>query len=344
MQRICNTLSSAGWHCTLIGFRKKHSVILEQKQYAQERISVLWKKGKLFYIEYNCRLFLRLLFRRYDMYCGVDLDTLLPVFCVAYLHRKPCIYDAHEYFTGLPEITGRPFIRRIWQRLEKFLLPKIRHNYTVSASIASVLSEKYRQPYAVIRNLPLLDADTELPEKGSFILYQGALNAGRGIEALLHAMRDVPADLYLAGEGDLSAEFRSMASTLPYADRIHFLGYLHPGELRTYTRRAYIGVNCITPDSLNYYYSLANKFFDYIHAGTPQVTMRFPEYENINAQFEVALLISNLEPAHIADSLNRLLTDHILYARLRENTLIARQTLNWQREEQKLIEFYRKIG
>jgi hypothetical protein len=41
---------------------------------------------------------------------------------------------------------------------------------------------------------------------------------------------------------------------------------------------------------------LANKFFDYIQAGIPQVTMNFPEYAAINREYEVAVLIDDLEP------------------------------------------------
>ena len=131
MNRICSTLQAAGYDITLIGFMKKRSVKLEQKPYKQIRLNLFFVKGKLFYLEYNFRLFWYLIFNKYDIYTGIDLDTLLPVYLNAKIKGKPCVYDAHEYFTELPEIVARPLIKKMWIKLEKFLLPKIKYNYTV---------------------------------------------------------------------------------------------------------------------------------------------------------------------------------------------------------------------
>jgi glycosyltransferase involved in cell wall biosynthesis len=94
---------------------------------------------------------------------------------------------------------------------------------------------------------------------------------------------------------------------------------------------------------LNQYYSLANKFFDYINNGLPQVTMNFPEYRMINDEFDVALLINDLQPATLTEAINKLLNDEELYNRLQQNCLRARQVLNWQHEEKKLIAYYENM-
>jgi glycosyltransferase involved in cell wall biosynthesis len=91
---------------------------------------------------------------------------------------------------------------------------------------------------------------------------------------------------------------------------------------------------------LNNYLSLNNKFFDYIHAGLPQVAMDFPEFRKINNQFEVAVLIPDLQETTIANAINTLLADKNIYARLKLNCERAKLVLNWQREEEKLLDFY----
>lgn len=343
MDRICTALVKAGYFVTLIGFEKTRSVPLEQKPYAQKRLSLLFKKGKLFYLEYNFRLFWYLLFRRYDIYNGIDLDTLLPVFMVARLKRKPVVYDAHEYFTELPEIVDRPLVRRAWVTLERMLLRHVRYNYTVSEAIAEALAARHRQTYHVIRNVPVLRAHASVPSQG-YILYQGALNKGRGLEQLFAAMRDVDAELWIAGEGDLSESLRALAASMPHADRIRFLGYVKPAELKHITDAALIGVNLVEQLGLSYYFSLSNKFFDYIHAGIPQVTMHFPEYKRLNELYHVAVLVNDLEPQTLSTALNSLLRDKELYAACVQHTQSAKQELNWQREEEKLIAIYRQIG
>ncbi len=343
MQRICSTLVSAGYDVTIIGFLKKRSVNVAERPYKQIRLSLMFKKGKLFYLEYNFRLFWFLLFKRFDIYCGIDLDTLLPVFMNAKLKGKPIVYDAHEYFTELPEIVERPLIKKAWLIMERFLLPRIKYNYTVGAAIANLLSSKYGHPFEVIRNVPLLSNDTLKQSDGKYILYQGALNIGRGLESLMEAMAFIDADLYIAGEGDLSETLRAFAGKLPHKQKIRFLGYIKPEALRQYTANATIGVNLVEHLGLSYYYSLSNKFFDYIHAGVPQVTMAFPEYEQLNNQFKVALLIDNLRPDTIATAINTLLNDATCYSDLHAQTQIAKQTLNWQKESEKLIQLYQQI-
>ncbi len=343
MERICTSLSSKYYDVTLIGFFKKRSVKPENKPYKQIRLPVFFRKGKLFYLEYNFRLFWYLVFKKYDIYCGVDLDTLLPVYLNSRIKRKPCVYDAHEYYTELPEIVDRPLIKKMWTLLERFLLPRIKYNYTVGYSIAETLSKKYKQPYIVVRNVPLLSENEQYVNKQNFILYQGALNKGRGLENLMLAMENIDTQLYIAGEGDLSKELRSFAAQLPHAKKIRFLGYVRPAELKQYTFQAKLGVNFIENMGLSYYFSLSNKFFDYIHAGLPQVTMNFPEYKKLNDQYKVALLIDDLEPVTISTSINKLLADTTLYSTLKNNSIIAAKELNWQKEEISLLKFYDDI-
>ena len=71
--------------------------------------------------------------------------------------------------------------------------------------------------------------------------------------------------------------------------------------------------------------------------------MKYPEYEQVNREYEVAVLISSLEPQTIAEAINRLLNDDALYSRLHNNCMEARNVYNWQAEEKKLLTFYRNI-
>ena len=93
---------------------------------------------------------------------------------------------------------------------------------------------------------------------------------------------------------------------------------------------------------MSYYYSLANKFFDYLHAGIPQITTDFPEYRSLNENYDVAIY-AELNATSIASAIQKLVTDKTLYERLQNNTLTAREALNWQKESEKLLAFYDSI-
>src|SRR6188474_2660442 len=130
------------------------------------------------------------------------------------------------------------------------------------------------------------------------------------------------------------------AQTNDLSDKIIFYGMLEPQELKKRTLNSYIAINPFEKTGLNQYLSLSNKFFDYIHACIPQVTMNYPEYRRINDQYQVAELIDDLTPETIANAVNKLLNDKELYSRLKQNCLKSRQELNWQKEKDKLLKFY----
>ncbi len=121
-----------------------------------------------------------------------------------------------------------------------------------------------------------------------------------------------------------------------------------PAQLREVTRGAAVGVMLLENTGLSYYYSLANKFFDYLHAGIPQVLIDFPEYRALNDEFDVAELVPDLDPARLAAVLNTLLApatpgQQSRYQQLAANCRRARQQLSWQREEQGLLQLWAKL-
>jgi len=341
MQRICTALSNAGFKVTIYGFHTANQPDLKNQPYQQIRLKRIFKKGKLFYIEYNLRLIIKLLKNKYDVYSAIDLDTALAHFAASKWHKKPMCLDAHEYYLGLPEIQHRPLTKWFWQSLERFIYPTIKKAYTVNESIAKLYETEYNIEMSVVRNCPELRETVS--EKEEYILYQGALNEGRGLEELITAMQWVDMPLKIAGSGTIDKELQNLVNTLNLNDKITFLGYILPKDLEQVTHSAYIGINLLKGDCLNYYYSLANKFFDYMHADVPQLSMNFPEYRLINQKYKVALLVEHLNPKHIAENLNKLINNKNLYEKLTSYCKAAKQVFNWQKEKEKLIRFYNNL-
>jgi glycosyltransferase involved in cell wall biosynthesis len=344
MIRICTALA-ANYEVHLIGRLLPHSKPIVNQLFTQHRLKIRFQKGKLFYAEYNIRLFFFLLKNRFDMVCGIDLDTILPCYLVSKIKQKVCIYDAHEYFTEVPELLGRPFTKRVWEKIADFVLPKIKYCYTVGACLAELFEKRYGRTYAVIQNVPFQQkVQYQRIANEKIILYQGALNAGRGLEAAIEAMKYIEnATLWLAGEGDLSQTLRQQVDNQQLTHKVKFLGFIAPKDLPQLTAQATIGLNLLDNKSLSYYYSLANKFFDYIQHGVPQITMRFPEYEKICLEHPVAELMDNLSVHEIVRTLQHLLKDENYYNQLKINALNAAQIFNWEKESKKLIQFYEQI-
>jgi glycosyltransferase involved in cell wall biosynthesis len=348
MQRICTSLAENGYAVTLVGRKLSSSLPLTDTSaglasFKQKRIRCWFNKGKLFYFEYNLRLSCYLLLRKMDAICAIDLDTIIPCHTISWFKRIPRIYDAHEFFTELKEVITRPQIKRIWTRVEKKLVPKFKLGYTVSESIAEEFHRRYKVNYKTIRNLPVLQPLDAAETAEKYILYHGAVNEARGFEYLIPAMQWVSIKLVICGDGNFMPQLKKLISEYKLENKIELKGMMPPDIFWPIAHKASIGIGLAEKEGLNQYLALPNKFFDYIHAGLPQVTMDYPEYRKINKQFEVAVLIDNLAPKRIAGAINNLLADDVLYRKLKENCLKARQELNWQHEEKKLLSFYQSV-
>ncbi len=344
MHRIASCLAENGYQVRLVGVRKKHSIPFHSTLYQTNRLSCFFLKGPAFYLEYNIRLLFFLLFTKSDIICAIDLDTILPCYLASAILSKKRVYDAHEFFTEQKEVLSRPAIKSIWESIESFAVPRFKNGYTVNSELAKLFAEKYGVKYQIIRNIsfsyPLENIDNQ---HNIFILYQGAVNEGRCFEQLIPAMKWVNAPLIIAGDGNFMNQTKKLIQFYKLEKKITLLGLVEPKELKKLTQQAYIGLTLFEPNGINQYYSLANRFFDYMMAGTPQICVNYPLYQAINDKHHFALLIPDTHPLTIGDALNKLLEDNVLYKGLRQNCLEARKELNWQNESKKLVEFYNTL-
>ena len=175
------------------------------------------------------------------------------------------------------------------------------------------------------------------------ILYQGAVNEGRSFETLIPAMKEVKAQLLICGVGNFLNQAKALAKKYSLEDKVIFKGAVSPKELRLITQQCHIGVMLFEDTGLNQYYSLANRFFDYMMGGIPQLCVNYPEYAAILQEHPFAYLINDTSETTISDALNKLLTNSVLYNSLQSNTMAARNTLNWNEEEKKLITFWKQV-
>jgi glycosyltransferase involved in cell wall biosynthesis len=275
-----------------------------------------------------------------------DLDTLLPCTIVAKIKSRKLVFDAHEYFTEVPELIGRSSIKKVWQKVASWCIPHANVCYTVSDNLARIFEEKYKKHFYIIRNVPLMheliDGHNTHHDK-PIIIYQGDLNVGRGIEETMHAIVNKDVEYWIAGDGPIKEHLQKRIKELDINNKVKLLGYLTPDELRKCTSKADVGINLLQPQSLSYYYSLSNKFFNYMHAGVPQICAPFPEYEVINNHCRIAVF-ANCNATEISDAIDILLKDKNLYQQLKTNCFKASKMYHWEEEKNKLISIYQTLN
>ena len=342
VDKVCATLQKEGYEIVLIGRKLRNSAPLN-RSYRTKRIKLIFHKGFLFYAEYNFKLFFVLLFSKKDLLLSNDLDTLLPNYLVSILQNKKIVYDSHELFPEIPELVHKPYVKKCWSTLEAWILPKLKNTYTVCNSIADFYNKKYNSNFKTILNLP----NKKRLEFGNFpfkatgkkiIIYQGAVNIGRGLELIIDTMMFLDnCVLVVIGNGDIYDALVKRVNDKNLNNKVHFLGKISPKELHKLTPLADLGISIEEDLGLNYRFALPNKIFDYIQAEVPILVSDLPEMKRISINYNVGEIIKNRKPTALAKQIEALLEKDFS-----DELKKAKKELIWENQEDKLISIFNK--
>lgn len=353
VDKVCNFLVSQGYDVLLVGRNRKNSLKLPERKYRTHRMRLIFDKGALFYAEYNLRLFFFLLVRKSNLFVSNDLDTLLANYTAKWF--KPgtrLVYDSHEYFTEVPELQGRS-AKKVWEKIEGFIFPKLKTIYTVNESISELYRKKYGKEVFVVRNVsPLWKAENllsrselGLPEDKPVIIIQGSgINIDRGGEEAVEAMKYVEnACLIIVGDGDVVPQLKQYVKDNDLQEKVLFFGKQPYQRMMNYTYHASIGLTLDKDTNINYRFSLPNKLFDYIHTNTAVVCTPLVEVKRIVEAYSVGKVLEIFTPESLANVLNELLANKEELKQIQENCSAAKQELSWENETRVLDKIYPKI-
>lgn len=350
VHKSCLTLQKTGFEVLLIGRKMRKSPPMDERPYQTHRMKLLFEKGPCFYAEYNIRLFFFLLFHRCNLMLSNDLDTALANYFVSKLKKVPMVYDSHEYFTETPELVTRPVVQKIWKKIERFVISRLKEMITVNESIAKLFREKYKITVHVVRNIPfrlktktsLTRKDLHLPEDKHILVLQGSgINIQRGVEELVEAMQFLDdCFLMLIGGGDVLPILKKMVSEMRLDDRVIFLPRMPYQKMIAYTQLAELGFTLDKNTNLNYCFSLPNKIFDYIQAGIPVISSHLPEIEKIIKGYQIGSFVENHTPKSIANTVKEAFSNTQQYSQWKNNLNFAAEELCWEHEEKTLLKIY----
>ena len=347
--RIADTLSNEGHIVTVVCRKLPNRPQLPTLPFKVKYKKIWAKKGFAFYASFNIALFFDLLFSNVDIITANDLDTLPACALVAALKRKPLLYDSHELFTELPELSGRTITKSIWKQFEKLFIKKAHAVSTVSNSIADEFTAMYNISSVVIRNVPHYKSGLSYVKKQDYpktkrLLYQGSLNSGRGLEQMIGAMIFLTDyHLTIAGTGYLEKALKQMVVDLDLSGKVTFTGLLSPDDLYTLTLSAHLGLSLEENSCKNYEYALPNKLFDYIQARVPVLTSNLPEIAKIVERYKVGTTVNVKESHELALIVKNIFEHDQLLKVWKNNCNIAASDLCWEKERSKLIDMYNSL-
>jgi len=336
--KVAHSCHNNGYDVLVIGRKNKNSQPLNVP-FKYKLLRLCFNHSALFYAEFNIKLLVALLFCKADILLANDTDSLPANYIASKTRRKKLVFDAHEIFPELPELAHRPNIKWIWKKIEDWIFPHLKYCYTVCQSISDYYNQKYHISMKVVRNVPYNEKYTGeklLHYSGKkIIIYQGALNFGRGLEWVIDAMPLVEnAVLVIIGDGNVFSELKDRVNNLNLNEKVFFLGRISGSELYKYTPSANLGLCLLKNRGLNYYYSLPNRIFDYLHADVPVLATDFPEIANIVKKYNTGILINHYNPEYLAEILNNFFKEEFDTTHFTE----VAQKFCWENEEKVLLE------
>ena len=342
--RHAGALQQAGCEVVVVGRRLPSSPEVEAP-WRLVRMPLRHRRGWRFYAELNRRLCSTMLRERPDVVWANDTDTLAG--CAVAARRLGCrlVMDAHELFPEVPEVQHRPLVQWVWRAIERRYMPRCDARLTVCQSIADYYRDRYGLAMTVVRNLPALRSPlsalhsplSTLRSPLSTLLYQGAVNLGRGVDWAIDALEYLPqCRLVVAGRGDLLQAMQAYAAAKPWADRVLFLGHVPPADLDALTCQADVGLVMLDDLGLSYHYALPNRIGDFVAAGVPMVVSDLPEMAAVVRRFGVGEVIER-QPGAEARALARAV-ERVLARQWTDSDFdAARRDMDWEREKQKLL-------
>jgi glycosyltransferase involved in cell wall biosynthesis len=354
VQRIAGTVSGLGCDITIIGRKVDGSSSKDDfSHFKIIRFKMVFTGGFLFYMFYNIRLFFYLLFHRYDLLVSNDLDTLLPNFLVSKIKHLPLVYDSHEYFTGVPELQTRPFVKWVWKTIEKSIFPELKYVMTVSESISRQYEKEYGVKAVVVRNCSRKTTERDRFTRGELsimedhllgIIQGTGINIDRGSEELIDAVNiSEKVSLLVVGSGNVLEALKEKVRVNDLSDRVKFIPAVPWPELMKYTRSADVGFSLDKDTNINYRFSLPNKIFDYFSAGIPVIAGNLPEAGRLVTTNNCGIVIPEVTVSEINKALTVLKENRGMLADLKKNAEKASESLNWETESEIVTSFYNKI-
>ena len=300
------------------------------------KLQVVWVRGGII-----MRMISKGRKKDYDIYHSNDLNTLPQGYACAKLRfkKRKLIYDSHEVQTS------RTGYGSFQGKMEGFLINKMDEMIVENHTRAKYNEELYGFYPHVVHNYPFKSNENstekaplhkilELDPDEKILLYQGGIQAGRGLEKLVQAAPLFnEGTLVFIGDGKIKPQLEKMVNDMDLHKKVRFLPKVPVAELPKYTRNAYLGFQVLNNINFNHYSASSNKLFEYMMAGVPVIACSFPEIQKVVDTENVGICVDSHDYKDIANGVNKLLAEPDLRDELHRNCLIAKDKYNWEMEK-----------
>lgn len=266
------------------------------------------------------------------------------------IHGKKVIYDSHEDLprqildkVWIPALLRKTVSRRM-ERYENKIASQLSGIVAATPHIENRFLQSNKNTVNV-NNYPILEKiniDIPWEKRKNEICYVGGIFNSRGVEQLVDAMESVNVRLNLAGNYSPEALRETLIRKKGW-QKVNELGFVGRDEIVNILRKSKVGIVTLLPTRA-YIDSLPIKMFEYMAAGIPVIASDFPLWKSIIEKNNCGICVDPLSPGKIAEAINSLFANEKLAEEMgRNGRNAALKFYSWEKEADKLVEFYKKI-
>ncbi|WP_016839517.1 glycosyltransferase family 4 protein [Ureibacillus thermosphaericus] len=287
-----------------------------------------------------------------DIYHFHDPE-LIPVGLKLKKLGKIVIYDVHEDLprqilskNWIPKFFRKP-ISLIMEYYETIVSRKFDGIITATDHIKNRFIN-YNKNTITINNFPSLKEMqfNFLPwNEKEGVCYIGGITEVRGAFEMVEMLGHVNYNnLKLNLGGPIDKKIKYNLERNKYWKFVEYKGILSRSEVKELLNKSKVGLVTLHPIA-NYLDALPVKMFEYMAAGIPVIASNFPLWSSIIEKHECGVCVNPKNPKEIAEAVDFLLKNPNIAERMGRNGRKAVESkYNWEKEGQKLVDFYRKFS
>lgn len=287
--------------------------------------------------------------------CAEGMDILHfhlpnPLAAVSYLLAKPSGKLIVHYHSDIVRQAlllrlYRPWLERFLDRADRIIATS--PNYIRSSPFLAPRAAKCTPiPFGVdlkkFERTPEVEQEAERIRRQygeRLVLFIGKIRYYKGLQFLIEAMREVDAHLLVIGDGPLLGSFLRQRESLPYGQRLSFLGQVPSVVPYYYASRVFCLPSFLRSEAFGVVQIEAAA------CGLPIVNTRIDSgVPFVSPDGVSGLTVEPRSPKALAEALNRLLSDEALRERLgRQARQRAQEEFSIERMGERILKVYREV-
>ena len=282
-----------------------------------------------------------------NYYIGHNLGALAVVVNAAKQNNAKCGFDFEDYHRNEYSLDNHRRTARIIFLEEKYIRKVDYLSFSSEPIQNQILLNfpDFKKPCLLLQNCFSLSklapsikpSDIDL----KLLWFSQTIGPNRGLECLFEALmllndKDISLTLIGRVKEDVEASYTMMAGKI--VGEVRFVGTVNPDELHTIANNHDVGLALEPGFSINNNLALSNKIFTYLLAGNAIIFSETTAQNKFNVETNAGCSFTPGNAEQLVECIKMYKDPTKLIQQKKHNLLLAKNSFNWEKESEQLIE------